>query len=49
METKTRTKLLGAVVLPIAPLIISFANALTQMQEAAPLVPALQSNWLMAC
>ena len=48
-ETKTRTKLLGAVVLPIALLIISFASLIlpTQMQEAAPLVPALQSNWLM--
>jgi len=48
-ETKTRTKLLGAVVLPITLLIISFASLIlpTQMQEAAPLVPALQSNWLM--
>ena len=48
-ETKTRTKLLGAVVLPIALLIISFASLIlpTPMQEAAPLVPALQSNWLM--
>ena len=48
-ETKTRTKLLGAVVLPIALLIISFASLIlpTQMQEAAPLVPALQSNWLV--
>nr|YP_009684475.1 cytochrome c biogenesis protein [Florenciella parvula]QDR24561.1 cytochrome c biogenesis protein [Florenciella parvula] len=48
-ETKTRTKLLGAVLLPITLLIISFASLIlpTQMQEAAPLVPALQSNWLM--
>jgi len=48
-ETKTRTKLLGAVVLPITLLVISFASLIlpTQMQEAAPLVPALQSNWLM--
>ena len=48
-ETKTRTKLLGAVLLPITFLIISFASLIlpTQMQEAAPLVPALQSNWLM--
>ena len=48
-ETKTRTKLLGAVLLPITLLIISFASLVlpTPMQEAAPLVPALQSNWLM--
>ena len=48
-ETKTRTKLLGAVLLPITLLIISFASLIlpSQMQEAAPLVPALQSNWLM--
>jgi cytochrome c-type biogenesis protein CcsB len=48
-ETKTRTKLLGAILLPIVLLVISFASLIlpTQMQEAAPLVPALQSNWLM--
>jgi cytochrome c-type biogenesis protein CcsB len=48
-ETKTRTKILGAVVLPVTLLIISFASLIlpTPMQEAAPLVPALQSNWLM--
>jgi cytochrome c-type biogenesis protein CcsB len=48
-EAKTRTKLVGAVILPITFLIISFASLIlpTQMQEAAPLVPALQSNWLM--
>jgi len=48
-ETKTKTKILGAVLLPIVVLIISFASLIlpTQMQYAAPLVPALQSNWLM--
>ena len=48
-EAKTRTKLVGAVILPITFLIISFASLIlpTQMQEASPLVPALQSNWLM--
>ena len=48
-ETKTRTKLLGAILLPIILLTISFASLIlpTQMQKAAPLVPALQSNWLM--
>jgi cytochrome c-type biogenesis protein CcsB len=48
-ETKTKTKLLGAVLLPIVVLIISFASLIlpTQMQQVALLVPALQSNWLM--
>ena len=48
-EAKTRTKLVGAVILPITFLIISLASLIlpTQMQEASPLVPALQSNWLM--
>jgi len=48
-EAKTRTKLVGAVILPITFIIISFASLIlpTQMQEASPLVPALQSNWLM--
>ena len=48
-ETKTRTKILGAVVLPVTLLIISFASLIlpTPMQEAAPLVHSTQSNWLM--
>ena len=49
IEKKTRTNLVGAIVLPIMLLIITFANLIlpTAMQESAPLVPALQSNWLM--
>jgi len=48
-ETKTGTKLLGALLLPITFLVISFASLIlpSVMQESNPLVPALQSNWLM--
>jgi cytochrome c-type biogenesis protein CcsB len=49
VEAKTKTKLIGAIILPITLLIISFASLILPrpMQTAAPLVPALQSNWLM--
>ena len=49
IETKSKTKLIGAIILPITLLIISFASLILPepMQNAAPLVPALQSNWLM--
>lgn len=49
IESQTRTKLIGAIILPITLLVISFASLIlpTPMQTAAPLVPALQSNWLM--
>jgi len=49
IEKKTRTNLVGAIALPIMLLIITFANLVlpSAMQESAPLVPALQSNWLM--
>jgi cytochrome c-type biogenesis protein CcsB len=49
VEAKTKTKLIGAIILPITFLIISFASLVLPqpMQSAAPLVPALQSNWLM--
>lgn len=49
IETKSKTKLIGAIILPITVLIISFASLILPqpMQNAAPLVPALQSNWLM--
>jgi cytochrome c-type biogenesis protein CcsB len=49
IETKSKTKLIGAIILPISLLIISFATLILPqpMQNAAPLVPALQSNWLM--
>ena len=49
LEFKTKSKLLGAILLPIALLINGFANLTlsAEMQKSSPLVPALQSNWLM--
>jgi cytochrome c-type biogenesis protein CcsB len=49
IEFKTNSKLVSAIVLPIALLINGFANLTLspEMQKASPLVPALQSNWLM--
>ena len=49
VEKKTKSKLMGAVLLPVALLITGFANLTLspEMQKASPLVPALQSNWLM--
>jgi len=49
IEIRTRSKLVNAIVLPIALLINGFANLTLSpdMQKASPLVPALQSNWLM--
>jgi cytochrome c-type biogenesis protein CcsB len=49
LEYKTRSKLLGAIILPVVLLIDGFGNFSLpiEMQKASPLVPALQSNWLM--
>ena len=49
VESKTKSKLMGAVLIPVALLINGFANLTLSpdMQKASPLVPALQSNWLM--
>ena len=49
VEFKTKSKLIGAILIPIALLINGFANLTlsADMQKASPLVPALQSNWLM--
>nr|YP_011005535.1 Cytochrome c biogenesis protein [Choristocarpus tenellus]WAM62398.1 Cytochrome c biogenesis protein [Choristocarpus tenellus] len=49
LEYKTKSKLLGALIIPIILLIYSFANLTLplEMQKASALVPALQSNWLM--
>ena len=49
VESKTKSKLMGAVLIPVALLINGFANLTLspEMQKASPLVPALQSNWLM--
>ena len=49
IETKTKSKLIGSVLIPVTLLIIGFANLTLspEMQKSSPLVPALQSNWLM--
>ena len=49
IELQTKSKLIGAILIPVALLINAFGNlTLTpEMQKASPLVPALQSNWLM--
>ena len=49
IEIKTRSKLIGSVLIPVTLFIIGFANLTLspEMQKASPLVPALQSNWLM--
>ena len=49
IEYRTKSKLMGAILIPIALLINGFANLTLSpdMQKASPLVPALQSNWLM--
>jgi len=49
IETKTKSKLIGSVLLPVTLLINGFANLTLspEMQKSSPLVPALQSNWLM--
>ena len=49
VESKTKTKLIGAIILPLSVLIISFASIILPqpMQNASPLVPSLHSNWLM--
>jgi len=49
IEKKTRSPLIGAILLPVVLLMNGFANLILspEMQKASPLVPALQSNWLM--
>ena len=49
IESKTKSKLIGAFLLPVILLINGFANLTLspEMQKSSPLVPALQSNWLM--
>jgi cytochrome c-type biogenesis protein CcsB len=49
IEVKTKSKLIGAILIPVALLINGFANLTLspEMQKSSPLVPALQSNWLM--
>jgi len=49
VEYKTKLVLIGAVTTPLAMFVTAFATlSLPEgMQKAAPLVPALKSNWLM--
>ena len=49
LEQQTKSKLIGAILIPVALLISGFANLTLspEMQKSTPLVPALQSNWLM--
>jgi len=49
MEYKTTLPLVGSVTTPLALFVVAFATlSLPEgMQKAAPLVPALKSNWLM--
>jgi len=49
LEAKTNSKLIGSVLIPVVLFISGFANLTLspEMQKAGPLVPALQSNWLM--
>jgi len=49
LENKNQNKLLGSIITPVVLLITGFASLTLplEMQKATPLVPALQSNWLM--
>ena len=49
IEVKTKSRLIGAILIPITLLINGFSNLTLspEMQKSSPLVPALQSNWLM--
>jgi len=49
IETKTKSKLIGSVLIPVTLFISGFANLTLspEMQKSSPLIPALQSNWLM--
>lgn len=49
LEYKTSSKIVGPIMTPIVLLINGFSNLSLplEMQKASPLVPALQSNWLM--
>ena len=49
LEYNTSSKIVGPIMTPIVLLINGFSNLSLplEMQKASPLVPALQSNWLM--
>lgn len=49
LENKNRNLIIGSINIPVSLFVISFASFCLplDMKEASPLVPALQSNWLM--
>lgn len=49
VESKTKSRLIGAISTPIVFFIMGFSSLTLpiEMQKALPLVPSLQSNWLM--
>jgi cytochrome c-type biogenesis protein CcsB len=49
IEYKTKSKVIGSLIIPLTLLIQAFASLSLPivMQKSSPLVPALQSNWLM--
>ncbi|MFA5355013.1 MAG: cytochrome c biogenesis protein CcsA, partial [Thermodesulfovibrionales bacterium] len=48
IEFKYKTRSFGAFVTPIAALALAFIDLTGMSKEIQPLVPALQSNWLLA-
>jgi cytochrome c-type biogenesis protein CcsB len=49
VESKTQSRLIGAIATPLLFFLSGFSSLTlpTEMQKALPLVPSLQSNWLM--
>jgi cytochrome c-type biogenesis protein CcsB len=49
IESKTKSRLIGSISVPILFFLSGFSSLTlpTEMQKALPLVPSLQSNWLM--
>jgi len=47
IEFKYKTRSLGAFVLPVAALALAFIDVSGTSKEIQPLIPALQSNWLL--
>jgi cytochrome c-type biogenesis protein CcsB len=48
-EFQTSSKIIGSIIAPLNLLLITFSSSVLplEMQKTMPLVPALQSNWLM--
>lgn len=47
MEFKYKNRFLGAFVMPVAALALAFIDVSGMSKEIQPLIPALQSNWLL--